>query len=495
MLYAGRPISFPKSVGAPGVVTGTGDLSALVPQLLSDLTGHIYGDLDVTQVQNLPSLATIQAKPRLPKRIGGFYMWYNDLDASSFNLGPGFSFCGPILIIRVGTPNNFFLSDENWTSISTYCTTYGAVPMLMCTGAYRNTFATDADFLAAYNAYVGAILTRVGPGGTFHTDHPTVPWTPLGAIEFWNEPNDQNWFWGNYGLHTAEETADLLARCLISVSAYVRANAAWNSVKMVAGALSRGGILEGVDQKIFDARVFDHIVSNGGVVANCFDAWSNHPYTFDYPPDTHVAVPGNYESSSINTLAAERAALDAHGCSSKPIWWTEVGWTRPSGDGAFDPIQTAYHNTARQQAAYIVRLWLTAMRCGIETVHTFFDTDGAQWNAGCIHYMGYGQPLAYYEAGYAIRFFAQLLPNPIIRSAISDGVLGYYAYELQPDAGNDLGTSVIALWNVAGAVSATITLSAGVHTVYDMFGNVGTVVSTGSVSLPVGPYPIYVVGT
>jgi hypothetical protein len=180
--------------------------------------------------------------------------------------------------------------------------------------------------------------------------------------------------------------------------------------------------------------------------------------------------------------------MDAYGNQNKPIWFTEIGWHR--SNGLYPESGRDYHNTERQQAAYVIRLYLIAMRLGVEAVHVMMDMDADMFNGGFFHWP---PPLTYYESAIATRNFYKLLPKPVILSAISDGTDGYYAYEMDPNTDITGDTPVTVVWNVTTPQYVRIPCRAGNHIITDMLGrSIHTVSSGTTMWVKIGPYPIYV---
>jgi hypothetical protein len=143
---------------------------------------------------------------------------------------------------------------------------------------------------APYANYVGLLVRRYGPRGTFWREHPGLPKMPIRMWQIWNEPNILN-FWPaplvpNYitllrAAHTAIKRADPGAKVVLAgMPNYVWTDLAW---------LYRGG-----------AR-------------GLFDVVAVHPYT--------KTVRG-----VITILELVRQVMDRAGDRRKPIILTELNW-------------------------------------------------------------------------------------------------------------------------------------------------------------------------
>jgi hypothetical protein len=198
----------------------------------------------------------------------------------------------------------------------------------------------------------------------------------------------------------------------------------------------------------------------------------------------------NYSYSLPNMHAEIRRVMDLYGNQNKPIWFTEIGWHR--SNGLYPENARDYHNTERQQAAYVTRLYLISMRLGVEAVHVMMDTDADNFNGGFFHWP---PPLNWYESATATKNFFTLLPHPKILSAISDGTNGYYAYTFDPDVNNPSDSSVIVAWNVERPMTVNFPVDTSCkYSLFDLLGG-STSISpqNGQLEVPIGPNPVYVV--
>lgn len=453
---------------------------------------------DTSIVQVFPSLASVTAKSALATPLCGCYCWTDEFGTwyhISNDLGDvGFHW------LRIGNGALDSPTVAEFTGMMTFCEDYNGKILWPMSVNPRTSYGSDAEMLTAFNTELGAKLAAYGPDGTFWDDNPTVPYHPITDIEFFNEPNDSSWFWGSYP-NTDElklACSDLYARIVISGYDYIRANSDWDGISITAGAVSKGGLQYLTTGECFEKCVFDAIVAHSRTVSSCMNFWSNHPYAqIDYPPDTEKYHGVSNHDSLVNSANEIRAQLDAFGATGVGIRFTEYGWYQsdghylPTTGNSWDPSVTGY-----QKAAYVLRYYMMAMRMGIDLVTIMFDTDSAEpFNGGFLN-CNFGSPITYtlYDSGTATKNYNTLLPNPKIVTAISDGTNGYYAYELEPDANNPSDSHIIAIWNVAGSTSKSLTLPAKDYTVYDMLGSTEVIASDGELDLTIGPYPIFVTG-
>ena len=152
----------------------------------------------------------------------------------------------------------------------------------------------------------------------------------------------------------------------------------------------------------------------------------------------------------------------------------------------------------RLQAAYVSRLYLIAMRLGVERAHIMFVSDSDTFNGGFFN----NDDRSWWEQTYAVNNMINLMPNPRLIGAIHDGgygendlpdSYGYYAYTFDPDTTVTGEPSVIVAWNVEGPITVSIPCDPGDYIVYSMLGDSGIVsASDSSLSVEIGPCPIYI---
>ena len=353
--------------------------------------------------------------------------------------------------------------------------------------------AQDQAFIDEYICYMDTILTRYGPGGTFFEDYPDEPYKPIQYVEIWNEPN-LHYLYGPYLENPPSDyqKARLYAKLLLA--SYDSIKNKWDDSVKVVGFSACGGsaddIYWGPDPLNPDSGyiglVHKYVSELGGDPANSYDILSNHPYTHYCPPDAedYPVGRGSYHYSVANSHNMYRQVMANFGNEDKPVWFTEVGYNRL--DGVFERDEGL---TERFQAAYVVRLYLTALRLGVETVHVFFmvDADGA--NTGFFVF----ETREWYESAYAVRNMIRIMPRPKLIGAISDGTAGYYAYRFNPNADSSSYDPVIVAWNVSGPLNATITVENGSYELIDMLGHSITLeADSNELEVEVGPYPIYI---
>ena len=471
-----------------------------------DFAEPVYGPIDTSIKQNFPPIADIIAKPANDLSLYGLFSWkwdyhktYSDNIRIQNVKNVGWK------RIRIGCSYNEMLDDEQMKTIAEFCNETGAEILFsllsherqyFVNGKYNKTLQNpdfenltdDQAFIDNFITFFDSMVAKFGPGGTFFTANPAVPYKPILYWEILNEPNlhymtgAENW----KGLDT-EGKADLYARLLMQAYAHARSNPAWNSIKIVAMAGCRGGE-KSWNPKCFVQIVHEKIVEHGGNFStnNYYDVISDHPYVHDCPPDTeHVIKKGGYSYSVANSHAEIRKVMADYGQQTKPVIFSEIGWPRFSGEY---PAKE-YSVTERTQAAYVVRLYLLSIRLGVEAVDVMFISDADNFNGGFFSIDG----SKWYQQAHAVKNLAGIMPNPRITGVISDGDNGYYAYTFKSDVKNTSSPVVTVVWKVNNHVNVTIPCAAGIYTITDMTGSVIEVTNTGSgITVEAGPCPVYI---
>jgi hypothetical protein len=176
----------------------------------------------------------------------------------------------------------------------------------------------DAD---PYAAFVGGLVRRYGPRGTFWAAHPSVPRVPITMWQIWNEPN----------LVTFWPVQPFAARYVALLrAAHDAIKSADPQAQVVLGGLT--------NYSWFDlARIYQIPGAS-----SLFDVVAVHPYT-----QTPEGV--------ITILGYVRRAMDRAGDAGKPIIADEVGWPSALGKTRVAPNQD-FATTEASQATNIAAL-------------------------------------------------------------------------------------------------------------------------------------------
>ena len=178
-------------------------------------------------------------------------------------------------------------------------------------------FSSPPAGTEAYATFMGALVARYGPNGTFWTENPQVTRRPIRIWQIWNEPNlrtswsDRDWA-GPYvellgAARRSVKAADPGARIVLAGLA----NRSWRdlaAIYRVPGA----------------RRLFDQVAI--------------HPYT--------------REVTGLRTiLRLARRTLERHGDRRKALVVTEFGWPSAKGRANGFGIETTERGQARRVAA------------------------------------------------------------------------------------------------------------------------------------------------
>ena len=479
------------------------DFSNLIEQVVDK---RAHGPIDVINYpQNLPPLEEIINKPLCETPSSGLFTWRDTWGGSNNDYSNEINQIG-LKAIRTASYYNEMLRDNEMRRLAEVKDSANVQVMFTILshvrgyfGDFRNrdgsiNLVNDQLFIDSYINFVDTMLNRFGPNGAYFQENPAVPYQPILYWEIWNEPS-LHYLLGSDRYPndlTQVEKADLYARLLIASYNYIRANPEWDDVKIVA--MSTAGVHNEIPD--FIDSVHAKVQLHGGDPSQCYDILSFHPYTHDCPPDIEDIVVNqetgniNYTYSVINETAKTREVMDKWGNEDKPIWFTEVGWSRFSDDSL--PDGRLHPVTERQQAAYVCRLYAITMRLGVEQVHVMFVINGDGSRSGF-----FDRDHSWYEQAHAAQNFVRLMPKPKIVSAINDGDLGYYAYWINPDAEDPDAEPIVMAWNAEGPKMVNFTVDGNwQYKLVDMFGDSVLInPQKGQIEIPIGPWPVYLVKT
>ena len=474
-----------------------------------------HGITDTSIVQKFPPLNDIINKPAPDLPVYGLYTWYsswgdwyhryddiNDVGWKSVRVGGFHHAMDPDTLEIYDALDETMvglLENGNYEPVYTLKSKKTRADYGDGEEPDFNNLEDDQAFIDGYVDVLDVMMNRYGPGGTFFDEYPELPYRPILHWEIWNEPNLHYLLSGEYwdGLDK-EGKADLYARLLIGAYNHIRSNSTWDDVKVVApgvcGVSAANADNDGEGwRKSFVQSVHENLVEHGGH-ANYYDILSTHPYTHDVAPDTEHLL-SSYSYSPPNSHSEIRESMEDFGNGNKPVWYTEVGWHRDVGHFDADEHESV---TERLQAAYVSRLYLIAIRLGVERAHIMFVSDSDTFNGGFFN----NDDRSWWEQTYAVNNMINLMPNPKLIGAVNDGgygendlpdSYGYYAYTFDPDTTVTGEPSVIVAWNVEGPITVSIPCDPGDYIVYSMLGDSGIVsASDSSLSVEIGPCPIYI---
>ena len=135
-----------------------------------------------------------------------------------------------------------------------------------CSAAKCVTFAPKSDAaIEAWKTFVGEVVDRYGPNGTFWTDNPSLPKNPLEVYQILNEMNSETFF-------APKPNAKQYAKLLAAAADAIRSRD--SSAEIVLGGLPE---LAGSHKAIIGSKYLAQLYKVSGVKDN-FDAIAPHPY-------------------------------------------------------------------------------------------------------------------------------------------------------------------------------------------------------------------------
>ncbi len=431
--------------------------------------------------QAKPPLADIMARPPEPVPVYGVYSWAEEFARAAGEVEKiGFK------TMRISGPwenagEALRLAAEQ--GIEVLYTIMAAGGEKSFWSARRKNMETDEAFLASFTNNIIDFIKTFGPEGSYFADLPVK--SPVKVIELFNEPNFHYLLPDTDNRKEDEAKREALYAQMIT--------AGYDAVKAHApdlkvAAFAAGGSGAG------DMRFIEHILRDNPGIEKKMDIVTTHPYVMGAPPETQKYRPwGSY--SIANNLNVIRGTLAEAGIPDIPIWYTELGWqfsVHHGGRHADNQNRISFLVEPNLHAAYLVRNYLWAMRLGIGRVHVMhlYDTDG--YNGGFL----VRNSLEWRPATHAVQNLIDLMPNPKLIGAQSDGEDNNYIYAYDADLTTDDTEQIIAAWNVIGPTEAAIAVDGESATVrvIDLIGNKKTMpVENGTVNLTIGPYPQFVI--
>ncbi len=350
----------------------------------------------------------------------------------------------------------------------------------------RDEFDSDEEYLDNALASFRQTIERYGPGGSFFRDNPDVPYKPLTCFQILNEPNFQYMYRGSNDASMFPIRYKLYSELLPRTYAMIKGN--WPSATVVGW--SCGGA---ASQDVPFVRASLDLEP---AMAESFDVFATHPYMSGGEPPESFALRrwGGYAMAGTLGLIRQRFAEAGRPPGKLPVWYTEGGWRLLPEDGGMFETGDLPGNL---HAAYYVRYYAMGLRLGIGRITPMHIVDADGHNGGIFNRTkawARDDAKPFRPVAYAIQNMIRLMPNPKLVRIISDGDEGYFAYEFVTDKLDpDAGTAVMA-WKVTGrGRNVRIPVPYATAVVTDMLGTSETVdVQSGTVSVEVGPYPVYV---
>jgi len=201
----------------------------------------------------------------------------------------------------------------------------------------------------AYGRFVGALVGRYGPTGSFWREHPELPHTPIRAWQIWNEPA-ADFFWKSQPF---QRSYPRLLR-----AAYKAVHATDPNAQVVLGGLA--GLSSSTPWGQMKA-----LYTHGA--RGAFDVVAVHPFSM-------AASPSRSVDRALAIVKRVRSQMRRRGDRKKPIWLTELSWpasankiprsdylgfeTTPRGQAS--RLSAMYERVARNRRLRITRaFWYT----------------------------------------------------------------------------------------------------------------------------------------
>ena len=157
---------------------------------------------------------------------------------------------------------------------------------------------------SAWNTFLGAVVSRYGPGGQFWLLHPELAPIPIRDWQIWNEPNLSGFVGGRHG---ALRQAPRLYAELLRISAPTIRGIDPNA-QIVLGGLSPGPL--GGPGTV--TKFLNKLYAEPGAAA-MFDVVALHPYA------TRI--------STLKDIMQRTARVIRRHHDGAPVWVTEIGWS------------------------------------------------------------------------------------------------------------------------------------------------------------------------
>jgi polysaccharide biosynthesis protein PslG len=173
---------------------------------------------------------------------------------------------------------------------------------------------------SAYARFVQDFVDRYGRNGGFWHAHPELEARPLRAVQIWNEPNLNSWWWRR---PNPREYVTLLKTAAQAIRSRDR------SMRVITGGIpeSRFGMRR---------RPYLHGMYRAGA-KRWFDGLGMHAY---------ATTISNFELGMRQT----RSVMRAHGDGRTLMWVTEIGWATAGPPGFF--VTTPEGQAERLEGAY-----------------------------------------------------------------------------------------------------------------------------------------------
>jgi hypothetical protein len=191
--------------------------------------------------------------------------------------------------------------------------------------------------LAAWGTFVGEFVDRYGENGTFWTQHPEVPKTPIDAIQVWNEQNSESFF-------QPKPSPKAYAKLLSSAADAIRSRDP--NTEIILGGMPE---LSGSHKAIIGSKFLGDLYKVSGAKDD-FDAVAPHPY-------------GGTLGKVSSQVELYRKVMKQNGASNDDMYITEVGAGSATGgsslnrgkDGQANLLTDIYKYFAKKRNSFNVQ--------------------------------------------------------------------------------------------------------------------------------------------
>lgn len=340
----------------------------------------------------------------------------------------------------------------------------------------RDAVEKDATFVELYLRQLDRILERYGPNGAFWGSANSLPYTPIRQVEICNEPNFGYGFVGD-----TDEIVALYAQVLMASYDHVKQR--WPEVTVVGFAA--GGASDAAPG--FLEKSLAVLAAAGRT--DCYDVVAVHLYADGTAPEWPIVESWGSWVAAESIQRVQEVML-ANGID-KPLWITEAGYQISQADGGrFPPHVTRRRGgvvTPEMQAAYTVRLNMTAARAGVSRMYHMFvvDTDG--YNGG---WLGNDPSHRPRPVATAMRQLSDRMKGTNEFEAILDGAGGTQADSFAYRFRSARGSTVVA-WSLADTELRLPLDSGRDTTVTDVYGTTIETVNGDSYLARLSASPIF----
>jgi hypothetical protein len=217
----------------------------------------------------------------------------------------------------------------------------------------------------AWTAFLKAAVARYGIGGSFWTEHPSLPQKPIEAWQIWNEPNFK-YFVAKPNPTEYGKLVEISSAAIKSVDPSAQVILAGLFSKP-AGARHLAGktVLHGTNPNWFAAYFLEQMYKTNPGIKSRFQAVALHPYVARYRQ-----LPAEIEEV--------RTVMTKAGDGTKGLWVTELGWSSEPPVGPSNVFAVGQSGQARELKGAFTLLKQDAAKFRLQHVFWFSVDDAAE---------------------------------------------------------------------------------------------------------------------